>query len=255
MSDAESSKNSPRSEGDASDHMDDGKGDESIDKSDLDPKKVTIYVGDLPRDADERDVRDVFEKRGKLSRCDIKTKRGRYCFVEYDDDSIAEKVLAECEKDKEKITIKGHRVKVEPAKGKKEQRCFNCNKPGHKKADCPEAPRHSSSRYRRRSGHRHSHSRSRSRSRSHRRRHSPSRSRSRSRSHSRHSHSRHYRRSHSRSDSRDRYRSHSRRDRDDDRDRERRDRDSDRRSSRHEERKSSHRDSRRSRSMSGSPRR
>ena len=112
MSDDDSAKNSPRSE-EPVEHgsedagmdaengetmettdMNDDQKTEGADKGAVDAsKKVTIHVGDLPSYITTEDLRELFGKRGELQRCEVKTRGGRYCFVEYVDDSIAEEVL------------------------------------------------------------------------------------------------------------------------------------------------------------------
>lgn len=58
-------------------------------------EKVAIHVGDLPSDITEEDLRALFAARGELARCEVKSRKGRFCFVEYTDDAVAEAVLAD----------------------------------------------------------------------------------------------------------------------------------------------------------------
>ncbi|KAJ1849348.1 hypothetical protein LPJ70_000531 [Coemansia sp. RSA 2708] len=95
-----------------------------------------LFVGRLPRDVESSEVERVFEKFGKLVRCDIK--RGtslRYGFVEFENSEHAEDAMRECDG----MTIQGGRIVVERATGAARPRddnsCFRCR---HWAKDCPE---------------------------------------------------------------------------------------------------------------------
>ena len=66
-------------------------GDVSVDGAASD--KMTIHVAAVPVSISEEDLRELFGAKGELTRCEMKTRRGRYCFVEYKDDSITKEVL------------------------------------------------------------------------------------------------------------------------------------------------------------------
>ena len=54
--------------------------------------KTEIYVGNLVRDITRKEIEDVFEKYGRLRRCDLKNKGfgQTYAFLEFDEESDAE---------------------------------------------------------------------------------------------------------------------------------------------------------------------
>jgi len=54
--------------------------------------KTEIYVGNLVRDITRKEIEDVFEKYGRLRRCDLKNKGfgATYAFLEFDEESDAE---------------------------------------------------------------------------------------------------------------------------------------------------------------------
>lgn len=171
-----------------------------------------LFVGRLPIDIRERDVEQVFEKYGRLLRCDVKYgmfgstgRRGSgrtgmaYAFVDYDDKRDAEDAI-KYENGRE---IKGQSIVVEWARGpsyrsrdsssyprnsnfrrdsygrssrQNSEECYRCRRTGHWARDCPDQER---GRYYPRSSR--NRSRSRSRSRSYRNKRSVSASRSRSR--------------------------------------------------------------------------
>ncbi|KAG8195103.1 hypothetical protein JTE90_013580 [Oedothorax gibbosus] len=188
-----------------------------------------LFVGRLPIDIREQDVEKVFEKYGRLLRCDVKYgmygasgRRGSgrtgmaYAFVDYDDRRDAEDAIR-YENGRE---MHGQSIVVEWARGpsnrnrrdgsygrssRQSEECYRCRRTGHWARDCPEDRDRRGYRSRNRS-------RSRSRSRSYRRsRRSVSRSRSRSRDRRRRSFSGYGRKSRSGSrDKRDSKRSASR---------------------------------------------
>lgn len=75
-----------------------------------------LFLGSLPRDVQRRDIESIFDKYGRIERCDIKN-RGEgavYAFLEFEDERDAEDALrAENGKD-----ILGASMVVEYAKGR-----------------------------------------------------------------------------------------------------------------------------------------
>ncbi|XP_013773353.1 probable splicing factor, arginine/serine-rich 6 isoform X1 [Limulus polyphemus] len=168
-----------------------------------------LFVGRLPLDVRERDIERIFEKYGKLLRCDVKYGTGMaYAFVDYDDRRDAEDAIR-YENGRE---MRGQSMVVEWARGPSYrsstysvksggglsrsayEECYHCRRSGHWARDCPKLerdryyPRRNRSRSRSRRGK--SYSRSRSRSKERRSYRKRSRSCSRSRGNSKKNHSR-----------------------------------------------------------------
>ncbi|XP_060566175.1 serine/arginine-rich splicing factor 7-like isoform X3 [Ruditapes philippinarum] len=181
-------------------------------RSDLDCK---IYVGDLARDCNEKDVERAFSYYGRLRSVWVARNPAGFAFVEFEDPRDAEDAV----RGLDGTSLCGSRIRVEHSTGKvrpkpwlrggrggggrggrrpfhPEDRCYECGETGHYAYDCPRhrsgrgSRRYSRSRSRSRSRGRRSYTRSRSRSRDQKRGRdrsrdryagrSPSRSRSRS---------------------------------------------------------------------------
>ena len=56
------------------------------------PPRTELFVGSLNRDVQRKDMEDVFEKYGRLVRCDTKNRGfgAAYCFLEFEDERDAE---------------------------------------------------------------------------------------------------------------------------------------------------------------------
>jgi len=57
--------------------------------------KTELFVGNLDRDIQRKEIEDVFEKYGRLLRCDIKNKGNgpAYCFLEFEEERDAEVII------------------------------------------------------------------------------------------------------------------------------------------------------------------
>ncbi|KAL4225639.1 serine arginine-rich splicing factor [Mactra antiquata] len=171
-------------------------------RSDLDCK---IYVGDLGRDTNEKDLERSFGYYGRLRSVWVARNPAGFAFIEFEDPRDAEDAV----RGLDGTNVNGSRIRVEHSTGKvrpkpwlrgggrsgrgrrpfhPEDRCYECGEAGHYAYDCPRhrsrgSRRYSRSRSRSRSRGRRSYTRSRSRSRDRRGGgggRSPSRSRSRS---------------------------------------------------------------------------
>ncbi|KAJ2483088.1 hypothetical protein IWW56_000608 [Coemansia sp. RSA 2131] len=90
-----------------------------------------LFVGRLPRDTQSSELERIFEKYGKMSRCDVK--RGVnscYGFVEFAETNDAEDAIKQCNG----MTVQGERIVVEMATGSAKRRndssCFRCGTEG-----------------------------------------------------------------------------------------------------------------------------
>ncbi|CAG8525565.1 2418_t:CDS:2 [Paraglomus brasilianum] len=86
---------------------------------------MSLFIGRLAIDTDRRDLEDIFDRYGRMTRLELK--RG-YAFIHYQDERDAKDALKEADG----IRIHGHRIIVEWAKngGRKpgENECFKCRK-------------------------------------------------------------------------------------------------------------------------------
>ncbi|KAJ2500467.1 hypothetical protein GGH96_002707 [Coemansia sp. RSA 1972] len=90
-----------------------------------------LFVGRLPRDTQSSELERIFEKYGKMSRCDVK--RGVnscYGFVEFAEACDAEDAIKQCNG----MSVQGERIVVEMATGSAKRRndssCFRCGTEG-----------------------------------------------------------------------------------------------------------------------------
>jgi arginine/serine-rich splicing factor 7 len=81
---------------------------------------MALFIGRIPAEARSSDLEALFEKYGKISRCDIKQGQSfNFGFVEFDDKRDAEDVI-KAHEDKE-FELLGNRIVVEMAKGKRRE--------------------------------------------------------------------------------------------------------------------------------------
>ncbi|KAJ3080873.1 hypothetical protein HDU79_010767 [Rhizoclosmatium sp. JEL0117] len=94
-----------------------------------------LYVGRLPRNADKRDLEDLFGKYGRVVSLDLK--QGGFAFVEYEDQRDAEDAIAALNN----FPFEGERISVEWSRrsaNASTSTCFICNNTGHWARECPE---------------------------------------------------------------------------------------------------------------------
>lgn len=59
--------------------------------------RTELYIGNLNRDVSKKDIESVFEKYGRLLRCDLKDKGIQvYAFLEFEDSRDAEVFIFNC---------------------------------------------------------------------------------------------------------------------------------------------------------------
>jgi len=127
--------------------------------------RAELFVGNLTRDITRKDMEDVFDKYGKMLKCEVKNKDNgsSFCFIEFEEERDAEEALrAENGRD-----MLGSSMKIEWAKGKERRggrdgdrgrggfrdrrggrdggrdggaprnlECFKCGERGHFARDC-----------------------------------------------------------------------------------------------------------------------
>lgn len=112
-----------------------------------------VYIGDLPRDANEKDLERAFSYYGTLRNVWVAHNPPGFAFVEFDDSRDAEDAV----RGLDGTTIAGNRVRVEHSTGRTRpkpwrgggrgggggrdfdrgnDRCYECNEVGHYAYDC-----------------------------------------------------------------------------------------------------------------------
>eukprot|EP00298_Acanthocystis_sp_HF-20_P015403 c21131_g1_i2.p1 GENE.c21131_g1_i2~~c21131_g1_i2.p1 ORF type:complete len:122 (-),score=33.10 c21131_g1_i2:149-514(-) len=106
---------------------------------------MKVYVGRIPRHFRERDIRDLFERYGRIR--DINMLNG-FAFVDYDDPRDMDDAIRKLDGHE----VDGSRLIVEEAKGRSDRgpagsdrsaggigdgKCFNCGRDDHKARTCP----------------------------------------------------------------------------------------------------------------------
>ncbi len=102
-------------------------------------QKSQLYIGGISRNTAEADLKEAFEKFGKIKDVWIK---GHYAFLDYDDGKASKRAIKEMDGQK----LQGEKIVVEETskymssnhlEGKSRRgpsprdKCWNCNKSGH----------------------------------------------------------------------------------------------------------------------------
>eukprot|EP01130_Rhizamoeba_saxonica_P011742 TRINITY_DN4883_c0_g1_i1.p1 TRINITY_DN4883_c0_g1~~TRINITY_DN4883_c0_g1_i1.p1 ORF type:complete len:155 (+),score=36.89 TRINITY_DN4883_c0_g1_i1:30-467(+) len=140
---------------------------------------MALFVGRISSRIRERDLEELFEPFGKLTRNDVK---GTFAFVTFEDERDAQDAIDKLDR----TDLDGQSIIVEWAKSERSRRapnCYDCGRRGHFARDCRTRDRYrrrsrSRDRYRRRSRSRDRDRYSRSRSRERRRSRTPEKRRS-----------------------------------------------------------------------------
>ncbi|XP_041472018.1 serine/arginine-rich splicing factor RS2Z33-like [Lytechinus variegatus] len=135
-----------------------------------------LFIGRLSKSTRQRDIEDMFDYYGKMSRCEVKCGSGMaYAFVDYVDKRDAEDAI----KHENGREVNGQNIVVEWARGPKrgfDDECYRCGRRGHFARACRDGGGGGDWGRRRGGGRSYGYSRRRSRSRSRDRYRSRSRS-------------------------------------------------------------------------------
>ncbi|PAA73503.1 hypothetical protein BOX15_Mlig017782g1, partial [Macrostomum lignano] len=106
-----------------------------------------IYVGELPRDAEEREIQRTFKSFGRIRNVWVARNPPGFAFVEMEDPRDAEKAARSLDGS----VICGVRARVEMSSGRSrpksrrgfdpDDRCYDCGARGHYAYNCPKTGR------------------------------------------------------------------------------------------------------------------
>ncbi|EGR32928.1 splicing arginine serine-rich 4, putative [Ichthyophthirius multifiliis] len=117
------------------------------DKDKDEKKNCKLFIGNLSKDADKRDLENIFKKYGTVKEIKIKaTGSNHYGFIEFQDHRDAKDALDDCNN----MEFKGKQIRLEFGHGGKRRRenCFNCGYSNHATKDCTRSRRDSYDRHR-----------------------------------------------------------------------------------------------------------